>query len=163
MWHQEELTCSARLRLVQMGVTYRGVLTSSLCRLFWPLAMQIWDYPLMSLFVLDYDHNAANVTELEKTHEKMFLKVRDNHPNIPIIIMNRPKYYLNEEEEARRDIIVQPYQNAINAGDKNVYFIDGRELMKLAGNEGTVDNCHPNDLGFESMAQAMITLLKMIL
>lgn len=117
----------------------------------------------MSLFVLDYDHNAANVTELEKTHEKMFLKVRDNHPNIPIIIMNRPKYYLNEEEEARRDIIVQTYQNAINAGDKNVYFIDGRELMKLAGNEGTVDNCHPNDLGFESMAQAMITLLKKIL
>jgi hypothetical protein len=117
----------------------------------------------MSLFVLDYDHNAANVTELEKTHEKMFLKVRDNHPNIPIIIMNRPKYYLNEEEEARRDIIVQTYQNAINAGDKNVYFIDGRELMKFAGNEGTVDNCHPNDLGFESMAQAMITLLKKIL
>ena len=51
MWHQEELTCSGRLRLVQLGVTYRGVLASSLCRLFWPLAMQIRDYPLMSLLV----------------------------------------------------------------------------------------------------------------
>ena len=117
----------------------------------------------MSLFVLDYDHNAANVTELEKTHEKMFLKVRAKHPEIPIIIMSRPKYYLNDEEQIRRDVIIRTYQNARENGDKNVYFIDGRALMMLAENEGTVDNCHPNDLGFASMAQALIILLKKII
>ena len=55
------------------------------------IADYIKDLP-MSLFVLDYDHNAANVEELKNTHEKLYKKVRAEHPDIPIIIMSRPKY-----------------------------------------------------------------------
>lgn len=116
----------------------------------------------MSVFVYDYDHNAPTVEHLEKTHEKMFKAIRSKHPELPIIMMNRPKYYLTDEQKARKNIIETTYKNALNAGDKNVYFIDNIALTKLCKNEGTVDNCHPTDYGFASMAQAIINVLKEI-
>lgn len=39
--------------------------------------------------------------------------------------------------------------------DKNVYMITDKAIMNMSGNYGTVDNGHPNDLGFASLAQAL--------
>ena len=50
--------------------------------------------------------------------------------------------------------------NAVASGDKNVYFIDGRDLMKLAKNDGTVDGTHPTDYGFFSMAKELIRVIE---
>ena len=109
----------------------------------------------MSVFVYDYDHNAPTVEHLSDTHEKMFKEIRKENPDLPVIFMSRPKFYLDDEEKERFDIIKTTCENALVAGDKNVYFISGVELMTMAGNEGTVDNCHPNDLGFASMAKVL--------
>lgn len=109
----------------------------------------------MSLFVYDYDHNAPTSEHLRNTHEKMFRAIRKEHPELPVIMMSRPKFYLSEEEELRRSIIETTYKNAVEAGDKNVYFIDGKALTVLCGNEGTVDGSHPTDFGFASMAKAV--------
>lgn len=114
----------------------------------------------MSVFVYDYDHNAPTLEHLERTHEKMFLKIREKNPELPIVMMPRPKFIPTDEERQRHKIIEATYNNAIAEGDKNVYFISGRELMKLAENDGTVDNCHPNDLGFASMARALGALIE---
>lgn len=109
----------------------------------------------MAAFVYDYDYNSPTPEHLESTHEKMFKEVRKENPDIPIIIMSRPAFYLTEEEEIRRSIIETTYNNAISVNDKNVYFADGRKLTELCGDEGTVDNCHPTDLGFMSIANAL--------
>ncbi len=114
----------------------------------------------MSAFVFDYDHNAPNLEHLEATHERMFKEIREAKPNLPIIIMTRPKYDLTKEEKNRREIIKRTYENAKNNGDNDVYFIDGKSLMRICHDEGTVDSCHPNDLGFYSMAMAVIKVLK---
>lgn len=114
----------------------------------------------MSVFVMDYDHNAPNVEYLEKTHEKMFRKIRDRNPNLPIIMMSRPKYYLNDDDKKRLEVVKKTYQNAILEGDTNVYFLDGKSLMRIAKDNGTVDNCHPNDLGFYSIANAIEEVFK---
>ena len=106
----------------------------------------------MSAFVFDYDHNAPTIEHYEKTHEPFFKIVRKAHPDIPIIFMTRPKIRLCEDELKRIEIAKRTYENAKKNGDNNVYFIDGRELMAFAGLEGTVDRCHPNDIGFYSMA-----------
>ena len=103
----------------------------------------------------DYDHNAPTVEHLAETHERMFKIIREKNPNLPIIMMSRPKFYLCNHEVKRLEIIKKTYDNAVANGDKNVYFIDGRDLCKVCGNEGTVDNCHPTDLGFFSMAQTL--------
>ena len=117
----------------------------------------------MAAFVYDYDHNAPTAEHLERTHEKMFQKIRKANPSLPILILSRPKYFLTDEELRRLEIIRTTYRHAVEAGDRNVYFMDGPALMALAGDEGTVDNCHPTDLGFASMAKAMEPCLRKIL
>lgn len=115
------------------------------------------------IFVYDYDHNAPDPEHLSNTHEKMFKAVRESDPELPIIIMSRPKYTLNHEEKCRLEIIKKTYENALKAGDKNVYLLTGKELMAIAKDDGTVDNCHPNDLGFYSMANTLGDLLERII
>ena len=116
----------------------------------------------MSAFVLDYDHNSPTAETLQETHEKMFKAVREAHPELPIIIMERPKHYLTPSELKRCDIIRATYDNAIKNGDKNVYYLDHKQLTELSGDEGNVDYNHPNDFGFYSMAKAVGDVLEEI-
>ena len=117
----------------------------------------------MSVFVYDYDHNAPTPEHLQNTHENMFKIIRKAQPTLPVIMLSRPKYTLNDEEKERLAIIRRTYENALAKGDQNVYFIDGPTLMQYAKNEGTVDGCHPTDYGFYSMAETLLSLLKTIL
>ena len=116
----------------------------------------------MSIFVMDYDHNAPSVEHLDATHSKMFQKIRTAQPDLPIIIMPRPKYYLTDIDQQRFDIIYRTYREAIEAGDKNVYFINNKQLMALVKDNGTVDGCHPSDSGFFSMACAIEPVMEAI-
>lgn len=114
----------------------------------------------MSAFIMDYDHNAPNSEHLEATHEKMFLAIRERHPDLPILLLSRPKWILEGNEDQRLAIVRKTYENAKARGDQKVWFIPGQELMALCKEEGTVDNCHPTDLGFFSMASAMEATIK---
>lgn len=119
----------------------------------------------MFAFVMDYDHNAPSVEHYRETHEPFFKIIREAHPDIPIVIMTRPRHlnHFGDTDYERLDIARKTYENAISAGDKNLYFIPGYELMELAGDDGCVDLCHPTDLGFESMARRLsIELRKFI-
>ena len=117
----------------------------------------------MSIFVLDYDHNAT-LTQYAETHEPFYKTVRAKNPDLPIIIMTRPKYekHLIAEEYERIEIARKTYENAKARGE-NVYFIPGYELMSIARGDGVVDGCHPTDLGFYSMAERLSAELEKIL
>ena len=117
----------------------------------------------MSLFVYDYDHNAPTLEHLSETHSRMFATIRQAQPELPILLLSRPKYRLDQEEKQRLEVIKSTYDTAISDGDRNVYFMDGPTLMKYAKCDGTVDGCHPNDLGFYSMAKAILPLARSIL
>lgn len=117
----------------------------------------------MSVFVLDYDFNTPSVEHLLKTHEPFFKCIREKNPDLPIIVMSVPKFYLNDTFRQRRAIIEKTVENAKNSGDKNVYFINGQELMEMVEDEGTVDGTHPTDLGFYSMASRIIRELEKII
>lgn len=116
----------------------------------------------MECFVYDYDHNAPTVEHLEKTHEAMYRAVRRAHPDIPILLMCRPRFAVNENTRQRMDVIRRTYENAKAAGE-NVYLLTGPELMAFAQSDGTVDGTHPNDVGFYSMARAVIPVLQSML
>jgi len=110
----------------------------------------------MTAFVYDYDHNAPTVEYYRETHERMFKTVRAAQPDLPIIMMSRPKYHLNAEERERVNVMLQTYANAIAAGDRNVYCICGTELLSEDIREmALVDNCHPTDGGFASIAKVL--------
>ena len=119
----------------------------------------------MSCFVMDYDHNASSVKMLDDTHEKFFKIIRDANPCLPIIIMTKPDFNNGKEENIeRRKIIKRTYDNAIKTGDKLVWFIDGETFFgKKDWSICTVEECHPNDLGFYRMAKKIYPLLKRIL
>ncbi len=118
----------------------------------------------MSAFVMDYDYNAPTPEHLEATHEPMFRKIRKAHPDLPILLLTRPKVHLDEQEKRRVEIVEKTYQDAIAAGDEHVYFIKGSDLIKPEVIEtATVDNCHPNDSGFVSMAYTLCEVMKGLL
>lgn len=110
----------------------------------------------MSAFVMDYDYNAPTPEHLQATHSRMYEIVREAHPKLPIIILQKPRLAATLPEAGiwRSAIIRDTYLKARERGD-NVYFISGDELMALVGDNGTVDNAHPTDSGFYSMAMAI--------
>lgn len=116
----------------------------------------------MSVFVLDYDHNAPDVAHLKATHEPFFLRVREKNPDLPIVLMTRPNDV--QDPMARLAVVKETYENALARGDKNVYFINGRDFF---GEEDhahyTIDGAHPNDLGFDRMAAVVEPVLRSIL
>jgi hypothetical protein len=118
----------------------------------------------MGAFVYDYDHNAPTVEHLANTHKPFFDRIREAHPNIPILMMTRPAEVYNNDMKARRDIVKATYNAAVAAGDKNVYFIDGETFYgETDRNLCSVDDCHPNDLGFFRMANTIRPVLKEML
>ncbi|MBE6650093.1 MAG: hypothetical protein E7613_02150 [Ruminococcaceae bacterium] len=118
----------------------------------------------MSVFIYDYDHNAPTVEHLRRTHEKMFKAIRAAQPSLPVIMMTRPKYaHFTVSELERREIIYATYKNALDSGDKNVWFLDGKALMAECKTDGTADNTHPSALGFASMAKAVGDTIEKIL
>jgi len=117
----------------------------------------------MSFFLYDYDHNASNAPYLAETHERMFKILRKMQPNLPIIMASAADGHFGGMDE-RRNIIKATYDNAIAAGDKNVYFIDGRDIYAPVGRSlCTVDNIHANDLGFLMMANAYGAVIEKVL
>ena len=119
----------------------------------------------MSLFVLDYDHNAPTPEHLEKTHEPFFRIIREAQPELPIVFISRPDYDANPKESIKRRRVIQAtYERAIAAGDKHVVFVDGETLYGPTDRDMcAVDGVHPNDLGFWRMAEALEPVLKNLL
>lgn len=120
----------------------------------------------MSVFVLDYDHNAPNEKSLAETHGEFFRIIREAQPDLPVIMISRcdifaPTHPKHGNLNNRKEIIRKTYLDAIARGDKNVYFIDGATLFgKVDRDACTVDGTHPNDLGFYRMYETILPVLR---
>lgn len=118
----------------------------------------------MSIFVMDYDHNAPNAEYLRKTHEPFFRRIRQAHPDLPVVILTRPDFDYDIHSDERRQVIRATYENALAAGDKNVWFIDGQTFFGDTDRHACTCDCiHPNDLGFYRMASVIEPVVKAIL
>ena len=119
----------------------------------------------MSAFVYDYEYNSPSFEHYKNTHERMFKIIREKNPDLPIIMVSRPKYSLSDV--ARRwftEVLMVTYNNAVAAGDKNVYYVDGKTFFPEGMREAAlVDNIHPTDVGFWCMSQRIGEKLKEIL
>lgn len=118
-----------------------------------------------SVFVYDYDHNAPDTEHLRKTHEPFFLKIREQDPELPIIMISKPDFRASSSEDVEnREVIRETYRNAVARGDKHVYFVDGETFFGTVDRQlCTVDTIHPNDLGFYRIAKTLYPLMKRIL
>lgn len=118
----------------------------------------------VSLFVLDYDHNAPDAGHLQKTHYPFYKLYRKLRPDTPVIMMSKPDFDSDRVANAkRRQVIIDTFNKGKAEGDKNLYFIDGETLFgNIRRDDCTVDGCHPNDVGFERMADTVFQVMKPI-
>lgn len=119
----------------------------------------------MCAFVCDYDHNAPNAEHLRNGYYPFYEIIRKAHPDIAYIMISKPDYFTNpEENNKRRSVIIESYNKAKTSGDNNVYFIDGETLFEGDCYEScTSDGCHPNDLGFYRMANKIGAVIAQVL
>lgn len=112
----------------------------------------------MAAFVMDYDHNAPNDEHLKKTHAEFFRIIRKAQPNLPILILTRGDW----PSPKRTAVIRATYDEAVKAGDKHVYFVDGKDYFAHLPDPGLalVDGCHPSDFGFYLMYEKVLPVLK---
>lgn len=118
----------------------------------------------MDMFVLDYDHNAPSKEHLRATHKPIYEAIRKTHPDIPILMLSTTTMsrFFDDRDERRR-IIYDTYETARKNGDNNVYFMNGLDIMEVEVSDGTIEGCHPNDLGFYFMANAIGAKIKEIM
>ena len=114
----------------------------------------------MSAFVYDYDYNAPTPEHLGATHERMFKIIREKNPELPIVILSMPKYYLDENDRKRLEIIKRTYENALSKKDKHVAFISGKTMLEGVKDIALTDNIHPGDVGFSEIAKHVLKKLK---
>lgn len=119
----------------------------------------------MSVFISDYDHNAPDPEHLEATHLKMYRKIREVNPDLPMILISRPDFDVNYDDSVIcRNIIFDTYRYARDHGDRKIYYIDGEGFFRGEFEDAcTVDKCHPNDLGFALMAKGITAMLQRIM
>lgn len=120
----------------------------------------------MSAFVMDYEHNADTLDYLRETHKPFFDIIRAAQPELPILIVSRPD---TDREFLRscygRRIVMDTFHASLDAGDRLVDYVDGFYLFGNCDRDKCVieDNCHPNEHGFEMMADTVAPRLKSLM
>ena len=147
-------------RRLNMDIVNLGF--SGNCRGEREMAAYIAALPMQAL-VMDYDHNAPDMVHLQKTHEPFFRAIREKNPDLPVVFMTstaQARFF--DDQAGRKAVIRATYENAVAAGDQNVYFLDGSRIYDGC-DAGTVEGCHANDLGFWLQANAVEDILQKIL
>ena len=124
-------------------------------------------------FILDYDAN-TNLEEMKNTLEKFIAILRTAHPDVPLIVISGPRY--NREIILSGDTVTPMPAKALSAefqektvkklrdaGDKNIYFVNGGKLYGELWHELTVDGVHSTDAGFLIFAGNLSKFLAEIL
>ncbi len=116
----------------------------------------------LACFVMDYDYNSPSAETLQATHEPFFKLIRAAQPELPVVFVTHPFYDKPDANDINRIAIVRKtYENAIKAGDKNVYFVDSSAFFSDEMRDlYAVDYLHPNDLGQFSMAKTIFPAVK---
>lgn len=118
----------------------------------------------MSIFVLDYDHNAPDTDWLRRTHEPFYRTVRRDHPELPVVILSRPPLTPARADTDERFAVIEETCRRAREREEPVWLIDGRTFFP----EEEADRClmdftHPNDYGFHLMAEKILPVLKEII
>jgi hypothetical protein len=122
-----------------------------------------------SCFVLDFAQNNPTVDSLRDAYAPFIETVRSKHPDTPIVAIT-PIYAAGESWEkgnprleGMRELIRRVAAQRIAAGDGHIEIIEGTDLLGPSRGDGLVDGVHPNDLGFQWMADGIcLRLAKML-
>ena len=96
--------------------------------------------------------------------------IRARHGATPIIcitpISQTPELYDTKKREmmkGMRDVVREAVAAAHDAGDTSVMLVEGPSLLSSADSDGFVDGVHPNDIGFQRMAERLAPVVRAML
>jgi hypothetical protein len=118
-------------------------------------------------FVLDFAQNNADVDSLAQVYDPFIGILRERHPETPIVAIT-PIYAAGEvtgsqRNEQMRALIRKVVSRRIGAGDTHLQLVEGTDLLGPSRVDGLVDGTHPNDLGFQWMAEGLAERLRKVL
>ncbi len=119
-------------------------------------------------FVLDFAQNNRTVESLAQVYDPFIGILRARHPNTPIVCIT-PIYAAEEAtggrpaNEQMRTLIRGVVSHRIAAGDAHLQLVEGTDLLGPTRADGLVDGTHPNDLGFQWMAEGLAQRLHKVL
>ncbi len=126
-----------------------------------------------AMFILDYDSNST-LESLEQTLPVFTDILREKHPEVPIMTVSKMDYpadyplnpnspHYSPDRIIRTSIHMENLTRRLKLGDRNIHFLDGILLYGADYADCSVDNCHPNDIGFERIANVMSLEIQRIL
>ena len=104
-----------------------------------------------SCYVLDCIWN-MNIGLVKSNYEPFIRNLRRLRPDTPIVMAEWCDVYCRPGD-ARDEFMKELYARLIAEGWKNLVYLP-KDKMYSGDLEGTVDGCHPNDLGMRSLADA---------
>lgn len=117
------------------------------------------------VYVLDSLPNVPG-NELERLAEPFIRRLREAHPNTPIVIVENITYQNAElikktmdEVKLRNRGIRKVYEKLRRENMKGLTYVPARDLLGHDG-EATVDGAHFTDLGFTRIAAGLLPVLK---
>jgi lysophospholipase L1-like esterase len=121
-------------------------------------------------FVVDFSQNNPTIESLKEVYKPFIEEIRKKHPQTPILAIT-PIYAASEtwnaevaaKRLAMREHIRKVISEKIAAGDTNIQLVEGTDLLGSAQGDGLVDGTHPNDLGFQWMAEGLTPRLRQFL
>jgi len=94
-------------------------------------------------------HRERNV---DSNYEPFIRNLRAKRPDVPIVMAEQCDVFCGSPN-AKDRYIRKLYEKLVAEGWKNLVYLPKTNMYSGDG-EGTVDDCHPNDLGMETMAKA---------
>ncbi len=89
---------------------------------------------------------------VDENYEPFIRNLRAKRPNVPIVMAERCDVWCNKPND--QDVFIRAlYDKLIAEGWKNLVYLP-KDKMYSGDLEGTVDGCHPNDLGMRTLADA---------
>ena len=98
---------------------------------------------------------------VNENYEPFIRNLRAKRPNVPIVMAEQCDVYCNGPCD--KDLFIKAlYEKLVKEGWKNLVYLP-KTNMYPGDMEGTVDGCHPNDLGMASMTDAFSGAVKQAL
>lgn len=123
-----------------------------------------------ALLVLDYEGNTPSTGQLRQSLPEFIRIYRARHPEVPILVISQIRFAreafdaeLLQRREERKELQRLTVEKLQQAGDDNLFFCDGAELLGADYQDCTVDGIHPSDLGYYRMAEGIKSELARLL
>jgi len=121
-----------------------------------------------AVYILDFAQNNPTVESLAQAYAPFIETIRGKHAETPILVVT-PIYAAHESWardarlEGMRELIRRVAAERIAAGDRHLEIVEGTDLLGPTRGDGLVDGTHPNDLGFQWMANGLAARIGKVL